>query len=81
MIASALSYLLRHSDLSVVVDRLLGMFFGVLRGAVVIAAFVLLAQFAQLDQVQMVEAIQPDALRRRIRRLDSDVCRDRHAHA
>lgn len=52
LIAGLLAYLLRHSGLSVVVDRLLGMFFGVLRGAVVIAAFVLLAQFAQLDQVR-----------------------------
>jgi len=52
LVAGVLSYLLRHSDLSVIVDRLLGMFFGVLRGAVVIAAFVLLAQFAQLDQVK-----------------------------
>ena len=33
------------------VDRLLGMVFGFLRGAVVIAALVLLAQFAQLDEV------------------------------
>lgn len=52
LIAGLFSYLLRHSGLSVVVDRLLGMFFGVLRGGVVIAAFVLLAQFAQLDQVR-----------------------------
>jgi membrane protein required for colicin V production len=34
----------------VMVDRLLGMFFGVVRGAVVIAVVVLLAQFAHLEQ-------------------------------
>jgi membrane protein required for colicin V production len=51
-IAGLLGYLLRHSGLSVMVDRLLGMVFGTLRGAVVIAALVLLAQFAQLDQIK-----------------------------
>ncbi|HKE93683.1 MAG TPA: CvpA family protein [Povalibacter sp.] len=51
-LAGLLSYLLRHSGLSVGVDRLLGMLFGALRGAVVIAALVLLAQFVQLDQVK-----------------------------
>lgn len=52
LLASALAYMLRHSGLSIAVDRLLGMFFGVLRGAVLIAALVLLAQFAQLNQVK-----------------------------
>jgi membrane protein required for colicin V production len=33
------------------VDRLLGLFFGVVRGAVVIAVFVLLAQFVELPRV------------------------------
>jgi membrane protein required for colicin V production len=51
-LAGVLSYVLRHSALSVMVDRLLGMVFGVLRGAVVIAAFVLLGKFAELDQVK-----------------------------
>ena len=51
LVAGLLGYLLRHSGLSVAVDRLLGMVFGFLRGAVVIAALVLLAQFAQLDEV------------------------------
>jgi len=50
LLAAILSYFLRHSALSVMVDRLLGTFFGVLRGAVVIAVVVLLAQFAQLQQ-------------------------------
>jgi membrane protein required for colicin V production len=52
LVAGILGYLLRHSSLSVVVDRLLGMLFGLLRGAVVIAALVLLAQFAQMDDVK-----------------------------
>jgi membrane protein required for colicin V production len=52
LLAAVLSYFLRHSALSVMVDRLLGMFFGVVRGAVVIAVVVLLAQFAQLEQTR-----------------------------
>jgi len=50
LLAAILSYFLRHSTLSIMVDRLLGMFFGVVRGAVVIAVVVLLAQFAHLEQ-------------------------------
>jgi membrane protein required for colicin V production len=52
LLAAILSYFLRHSALSVMVDRLLGMFFGVVRGAVVIAIVVLLAQFAHLEQTK-----------------------------
>jgi len=52
LLAAILGYLLRHSALSVMVDRLLGMFFGVVRAAVVIAVFVLLAQFAHLEQTK-----------------------------
>lgn len=52
LLAGLLTQLVRHSGLSLALDRLLGMFFGVLRGAVVIAALVLLAQFAQLEQVK-----------------------------
>lgn len=52
LVAGLLGYMLRHSGLSIVVDRLLGMLFGILRAAVVIASLVLLAQFAQLDQVK-----------------------------
>ncbi|MFL6548351.1 MAG: CvpA family protein [Povalibacter sp.] len=52
VVASILAYLLRHSGLSIAVDRLLGMLFGILRGAVVVAALVLLAQFARLDEVK-----------------------------
>jgi membrane protein required for colicin V production len=50
LLAAVLSYFLRHSALSITVDRLLGAFFGFIRGAVVIAVFVLLAQFAHLDR-------------------------------
>jgi membrane protein required for colicin V production len=52
LLAAVLSYFLRHSALSVMVDRLLGMVFGVVRGAVVIAVVVLLAQFAHLEQTK-----------------------------
>lgn len=51
LVAGAVSYLLRHSALSVMVDRLLGLLFGLVRGAVVLAAILMLAQFARLDQV------------------------------
>lgn len=50
-LAGLLSYVLRHSGLSLLVDRVLGLCFGVLRGAVVIAVFVLLGQFVQLQHV------------------------------
>lgn len=52
LLAAILSYFLRHSALSIMVDRFLGMFFGIVRGAVVIAVVVLLAQFIQLDQTR-----------------------------
>jgi membrane protein required for colicin V production len=52
LIAAILGYLLRHSGLSLLVDRLLGLFFGMLRGVVVIAVFVLLGQFVELDRVE-----------------------------
>jgi membrane protein required for colicin V production len=52
LLAAILSYFLRHSALSIMVDRLLGMVFGVFRGAVVIAVFVLVAQFAHLEQTR-----------------------------
>lgn len=52
MVSGLLAYLVRYSGLSLTVDRLLGALFGVLRGVVVISAFVLLAQFARLDQAK-----------------------------
>jgi membrane protein required for colicin V production len=50
LVAAVLSYFLRHSALSVIVDRALGMFFGFVRGAVVISVLVLLAQFVEMQQ-------------------------------
>ena len=52
LLAAILSYFLRHSALSVMVDRLLGMLFGVVRAAVVISVVVMLAQFAHLEQTK-----------------------------
>jgi membrane protein required for colicin V production len=52
LVAAVLSHLLRHSGLSLLIDRVLGATFGVLRGAVVIAVFVLLGQFVQLTEVE-----------------------------
>jgi membrane protein required for colicin V production len=49
IVAGLLAYFLRQSGLSLVVDRLLGLFFGVLRGAVVVSIFVLLGQFVELQ--------------------------------
>jgi membrane protein required for colicin V production len=51
LLAGALTYFLQHSGLSLMVDRLLGMFFGFVRGAVVVAVFVLLGQFVELSTV------------------------------
>lgn len=51
LVAGILSHLLRHSGLSLLVDRLLGATFGVLRGAVVVAVFVLLGQFVEMTEV------------------------------
>lgn len=50
MVAGLLGYMLRHSGLSIMVDRLLGLVTGFVRGAVVVAVFVLLGQFVQLTQ-------------------------------
>jgi len=52
LLASVLAYTLRHSGLSITIDRLFGMLFGVLRGAVVIALVILLAQYLQLEQTR-----------------------------
>jgi membrane protein required for colicin V production len=48
ILAGILSYMLRHSGLSIMVDRLLGLVTGFVRGAVIVAVFVLLGQFVQL---------------------------------
>ncbi len=50
ILAGILSYMLRHSGLSIMVDRLLGLVTGFVRGAVIVAVFVLLGQFVQLTQ-------------------------------
>lgn len=52
ILASILTYMLRHSGLSIMVDRLLGLVTGFVRGAVVVAVFVLLGEFVQLTQTQ-----------------------------
>ena len=52
LISSILAYVLRHSGLSITIDRTLGMAFGALRGAVVIAVVILLAQYLQLEQTR-----------------------------
>jgi membrane protein required for colicin V production len=51
LVAGLLSYFLRHSALSVLVDRVLGLVFGTVRGAVVIAVFVMLGEFVELNRV------------------------------
>lgn len=51
LISGILGYFLRHSALSVLVDRLLGLVFGTVRGAVVIAVFVMLGEFVELNRV------------------------------
>lgn len=51
LIAAVLSYFLRHSSLSILVDRVLGAGFGIVRGAVVVAVLVLLGQFVELHRV------------------------------
>jgi membrane protein required for colicin V production len=52
LVATILGYLLRHSGLSILVDRLLGSTFGLLRGVVVVAVFILLGRFVELDSVE-----------------------------
>ena len=52
ILAGILTYMLRHSGLSVMVDRLLGLVMGFVRGAVVVAVFVLLGQFVQLTETR-----------------------------
>jgi membrane protein required for colicin V production len=51
-VASVLGYFLQHSGLSILVDRLLGLFFGVLRALVILAVAAMLAQLVNLDQAR-----------------------------
>jgi membrane protein required for colicin V production len=52
LISGMLGYFLRHSALSVLVDRIIGLVFGTVRGAVVIAVFVMLGEFVELNRVE-----------------------------
>jgi membrane protein required for colicin V production len=52
LISGILGYFLRHSPLSILVDRVLGLVFGTVRGAVVIAVFVMLGEFVELNKVE-----------------------------
>jgi len=52
IVAGILGHVLRHSGLSIMVDRLLGLVTGFVRGAVVVAVFVLLGQFVQLTETR-----------------------------
>nr|WP_298721551.1 CvpA family protein [uncultured Steroidobacter sp.] len=52
ILAGILSHTLRHSGLSLMLDRLLGLVTGFVRGAVVVAVFVLLGQFVQLTETR-----------------------------
>lgn len=58
IMAGILSYMLRHSGLSIAVDRILGLVTGFVRGAVVVAVFVLLGQFVQLTQTSWWKSSQ-----------------------
>lgn len=51
LLSAILSYFIHQSGLTLLLDRLLGGFFGTLRGAVLVALTVMLAQLVQLDQV------------------------------
>jgi membrane protein required for colicin V production len=50
LVAGVLSYVVQHSNLSIVLDRLLGLLFGLLRGAVAIAVFVILGELVRLHE-------------------------------
>jgi membrane protein required for colicin V production len=52
ILGGVLSYFVPQSGLSLMVDRVLGAFFGALRGATLIALAVMLAHAVQLDQVK-----------------------------
>ncbi len=81
LLAAILSYFLRHSPLSIAVDRLLGMFFGVVRGAVVIAAVVLLRAVRASRRHEVVEKFNFAAICGGVRQLDTGVCRNGHGSA
>jgi membrane protein required for colicin V production len=51
LVAGILSYFIHQSGLSLMLDRILGGLFGVLRGAVLVSLLIMLGQLVQLDQV------------------------------
>jgi membrane protein required for colicin V production len=52
LIAEILAYFIHQSGLSVSVDRLLGTFFGLIRGVVVVALLAMLGSLVRLDDVK-----------------------------
>jgi len=51
IIASIVAYFVHQSGLSMMLDRLLGVLFGFLRGAVIVALIVMLGRLVELDRV------------------------------
>jgi membrane protein required for colicin V production len=49
LVASIVASFLQYSGVTVTVDRLLGMLFGLLRGVVLVSILVMLSQFARID--------------------------------
>jgi membrane protein required for colicin V production len=52
LVSAALSYFIHQSGLSVAVDRVLGALFGAIRGVVLVALVVMLANVVQLEQMR-----------------------------
>lgn len=52
VLGGILSYFVHQSGVSLMLDRLLGMVFGLIRGAVLISIAIILAQLVQLDRTQ-----------------------------
>lgn len=50
LVGSVLSYFVHQSGVSLMLDRLLGIVFGLIRGAVLISVAIMLAQLVQLDR-------------------------------
>jgi membrane protein required for colicin V production len=51
-VGALLSHLARQSALSALVDRLMGLFFGLAKGLVLISVLIIVGQLVRLDQVQ-----------------------------
>jgi membrane protein required for colicin V production len=52
LIAEALSYFIHQSGVSVMLDRVLGMLFGLIRGVVLVALFALVGNLVHLDETR-----------------------------